>query len=448
MTRRLLVVDDDPAMCTMLRVHLERRGFEVTVLGTAREAFELLRARDFDVVVTDLNMRGMNGLELCERIVADRPGIPVVMITAFGNLDTAIATIRAGAYDFIPKPFEIDALVVALERAVQHRRLRDEVSRLRKAVESTRQFHDLIGDSAPMRELYGFLERIQDSEASVVITGESGTGKELVARALHASTRPDGPFIAINCAAMPENLLESELFGHARGAFTDAKGSRDGLFVLATGGTLFLDEIGELPLALQPKLLRALQDRKVRPLGATTEVPFDARIIAATNRDIESAVAERRFREDLYYRLNVIHVELPPLRTRGNDVLLLAQRFLEQFATIAGKRITGISAPAAEKLLGYSWPGNVRELQNCIERAVALAQYTEVVVEDLPEKVRNYRHGHLVFATDNPSDFAPMHEVERRYILRVLEAVSGNKTQAAKILGIDRKTLREKLKDR
>jgi two-component system, NtrC family, response regulator AtoC len=251
--------------------------------------------------------------------------------------------------------------------------------------------------------------------------------------------------VAINCAAVPETLLESELFGHARGAFTDAKTARAGLFVQARGGTLFLDEIGDLPLGLQPKLLRALQERRVRPLGGEGEVAIDVRIIAATNRDLETAVAERSFREDLYYRINVIHVELPPLRARGNDVLLLAQHFLERCAAAAGKRIPGLSPSAADRLVSYSWPGNVRELQNCVERAVALAQYDTIVVEDLPEKVRSYHHSHVVVAGQDPSELVSMEELERRYIHRVLEAVGGNKTLAARILGFDRTTLYRKL---
>ena len=446
MSGRVLMVDDDATMCAMLRTHLTKRGFEVMTYGTAQEAFDALRTSDFDVVVTDLNMRGMSGLELCERIAADRPDIPVVVVTAFGNLDTAIGAIRAGAYDFVPKPFEIEALVVTLERAIQHRRLHEEVTRLRRVVAEARRFDDILGDSPAMRRVYDLLERIKDSDASVLITGASGTGKELVARALHRrSQRRAGPFMAINCAAMPETLLESELFGHARGAFTDAKGARTGLFVQAGGGTLFLDEIGELSLGLQPKLLRALQERKVRPLGAEAEVPFDARLVVATNCDLESAVTQQRFREDLCYRINVIHIDLPPLRARGNDVLLLAQDFLGRYATVAGKQIASISPAAAEKLLGYGWPGNVRELQNCMERAVALAQYGEIVVEDLPEKIRDYRRTHIVIASDDPSELVPMDMVEHRYIERVLESVGGNKTDAAKILGFDRTTLYRKL---
>jgi two-component system response regulator HydG len=276
----------------------------------------------------------------------------------------------------------------------------------------------------------------------VLVTGESGTGKELAARALHAhGRRRAGPFVAINCAALPEALLESELFGHAKGAFTDAREKRVGLFQQASGGTLFLDEIGEMPLTIQAKVLRALETRQVRPLGAQSEVAFDARIVAATNRDLESEVEEARFREDLLYRLNVIQIEMPSLRARGGDILLLAQAFLERFAAKSGKNVERLSSAVGEKLLAYAWPGNVRELQNCIERAVALARYEEITVEDLPPRIRDYRRSHVLLASDDPSELVSMDEVERRYALRVIEATGGNKNRAARILGWDRKTL-------
>jgi len=299
-----------------------------------------------------------------------------------------------------------------------------------------------------MQAVYDLLGRIADSPATVLITGESGTGKEVAARALHErGPRKGRPFVAINCSAVPEALLESELFGHARGAFTDARAARAGLLLQATGGTLLLDEIGDMPIALQPKLLRSLQERTLRPVGGDEEMPFDVRIIATTNRDLHALVEEGRFREDLYFRINVIHVELPPLRARGGDVLLLAQHFIDVHATRAGKHVTGLSPPAAEKLLAYSWPGNVRELQNCIERAIALTQHERIGVEDLPETVRAYKRSHVLIATDDPSELVPLAEVERRYVLRVLEAVGGNKTSAAHILGVTRKTLYRKLEE-
>jgi len=443
---RILIVDDDRRMCELLEAGLGKKGFTVNARTSAADALDFLGFADVETVVTDLNMKGMSGLELCERIVASFPDVPVVVITAFGSLETAVAAIRVGAYDFITKPFEIDELLFALDRAVQHKRLRDEVKRLRIVVGESRGKTGLLGTSEAMRKIEDLVERIADSEATVLITGESGTGKELVARALHArGKRAAGPFVAINCAAVPETLLESELFGHARGAFTDARAARTGLFVQANGGTLFLDEIGDLPLGLQPKLLRSLQERVVRPLGSHSEIPFDVRVVAASNRDLASAVEEGRFREDLFFRVNVIHVEMPPLRARGGDVLLLAQEFVRRVCEGSGKQVVGLSPQAAERLLAYPWPGNVRELQNCIERAVTLARYEEVMVDDLPEKIRSYRRSHVLVASDDPSELVPLEEVERRYILRVMEAVAGNKTLAARILGLDRKTLYRKL---
>jgi two-component system response regulator AtoC len=446
MAGHILVVDDEADMCEALAAGLTPKGFTTRWTTSPTEALALLHAEPFDVVLTDLNMRGMNGLELCERIVANRPDVPVMVITAFGSFDSAVAAIRAGAYDFLTKPVKIDVLALALERAVQHRSLRTEVTRLRQMVVDTQHFREVLGESAAMRRVHELLHRIVDSDSSVLVSGESGTGKEVVAKALHTRGRRRAqPFVAINCAAMPETLLESELFGHARGAFTDARSARVGLFVQAHGGTLFLDEIGELPLALQPKLLRALQERVVRPVGGTEEIPFDVRLIASTNRDLESAVEEGRFREDLFFRINVIHVVLPPLRARGTDVLLLAQHFLAHYAAAAGKHVTALSPAAAERLLAYAWPGNVRELKNCIERAVALTQYEQLTVDDLPEKIQAYRRSHVLVASDDPRELVALEEVERRYILRVMEAVAGNKTLAAQLLGIGRKTLYRKL---
>jgi two-component system response regulator HydG len=443
---RILVADDDRSMCELLQAGLARRGFEVSWRTDATAALAAISEGDFDVIVTDLNMPGVNGLELCERVTANRPDVPVVVITAFGSLDTAVAAIRAGAYDFITKPFEMDGLRLTLDRAVQHHRLRDEVKRLRQAVTESRGFGEILANSPLMRRVLDLVNRAAESDATALITGESGTGKELVARALHQhSRRHDGPFVAVSCAAMPEALLESELFGHVRGAFTDARTPRTGLLLQANGGTLLLDEIGDMPLGLQPKLLRAIEDRRLRPLGENTERPFDVRLVCATNRDLEADIEENRFRADLFYRINVIHVELPPLRERDGDVLPLAQHFVQHFSRAAAKPVTGVSTAAAERLLAYAWPGNVRELRNCIERAVALTRFEEIAVEDLPEKVQNYRQSRVVVDLDDTAHLASMEEVERRYILRVLEAAGGQRTKAAQILGLDRKTLYRKL---
>jgi two-component system response regulator AtoC len=443
---RVLVVDDDRDLCRLVAAGLAQKGFEVTWRTSAAEALEVVESTDLDAVVTDLDMAGTNGLELCERIVANRPDIPVTVLTAFGSLDTAIAAIRAGAYDFITKPPQLDVLVHAVARAVRHRALGDEVKRLRSAAEEPWGSGDLLAGSPSMQRVIEVLQRVVDADASVLIEGESGTGKELVARALHRrGRRSGGPFVAVNCAAVPEALLESELFGHVRGAFTDARAARPGLFVQASGGTLFLDEIGELPLSLQPKLLRALQERAVRPVGADLEVPFDARIIAATNRNLESAVEEGRFRQDLYFRIDVIRVDIPPLRERGNDVLLLAQHFIDRCARKVGKAVVGLSPAVAKRLLDYPWPGNVRELQNCIERAVTLARYERLAVDDLPEKVRRYRRWSLAAGREGRAELVSLEEMERVHVLRVLERAGNNRKLAAQILGVDRKTLYRKL---
>jgi two-component system response regulator HydG len=451
---RVLVVDDEREMCALLEAGLAKRGFEVASRTSGEAALALLDEADFEAIVVDLNMPGTSGLDVAAWVAANRPDTPVVVITAFGSLETAVAAIRAGAYDFVTKPFEVEAISLTLARAVGVRRLRAEVRRLRLAAAGNESGADeiglpgtaLVGRSAAMRRSYDTLLRAAATDASVLVTGESGTGKELVARALHdKGRRAGGPFVAINCGALPESLLESELFGHARGSFTDARASRAGLLLRASGGTLFLDEIGEAPPGLQAKLLRALEDRRVRPVGGDDERPFDARLVCATNRDLDGEIESGRFRSDLYYRINVIRIELPPLRARGDDVLLLAQRMVVQIAGAAGKNVTGIAAPAAEKLLAYAWPGNVRELRNCIERAVALTRFEEITVADLPEAIQDYRRSRLVLDLDDPGTLPPLEEVERRYILRVLEAVQGHRTRAAELLGLDRKTLYRKL---
>ncbi len=442
----ILLIEDDPALSELLVEGLAQHGHRVEAAGDGNDALAAFEARDFDVVLTDLNVHGVNGLEICRTVVARRPDVPVLVLTGHGTLETAVSAIRAGAYDFLTKPIEIDGLLVAVNRALQHRAYREEIKRLRTALAASEGFDDLVGESAPMKRLYELLQKVAQSDASTLISGESGTGKELAARAIHQrGPRKDRPFIAINCAAMPEALLESELFGHARGAFTDAKTAKVGLFVQANGGTLFLDEVGDMPISLQPKLLRVLQERKVRPVGGSSETPIDVRVISATHRDLEEEVEERRFREDLYFRLNVIHVDLPPLRSRGSDVLLLAQKFLEHHAKRAGRAVLGLTPAAAEKLTAYSWPGNVRELQNCMERAVALTTHDRIAPDDLPAKVLNHQPSHVVVASDDPSELQSLEEVERRYILRVLEAVAGNKAVAARVLKLDRKTLYRKL---
>jgi two-component system response regulator HydG len=447
MERRILIIDDDRSMCEVLETELRRRDFDVKSVTSPQDALSLFEREDYGLVITDVNMAGMSGVDLCRQLISRREDMPVIVITAYANMETAVAAIRAGAYDFVTKPFDLDELALTIERALKHRALREEVKRLRKAVgDGAQRFDDILGASPAMSKMCELVTRVADTETTVLITGESGTGKELVAKALHAkSGRREGPFVAINCAAMPETLLESELFGHTKGAFTDARSARPGLFIKASRGTLFLDEIGEMPAGMQAKLLRALQERTVRPVGGDQEQPFDARIIAATNRDLETEVEERRFREDLFYRINVVRIHVPPLRARGSDILLLAQHFLERYAAQSRRPVVGMTSASADKLLSYPWPGNVRELQNCIERAVALAQFDQIGVDDLPEKIKDYKTARISVESNDPSELLPMDEVERRYILKVLEAVGGNKTLAAQVLGFDRRTLYRKL---
>jgi DNA-binding NtrC family response regulator len=443
---RVLIVDDDRAMCELLAAQLDRRGFEVLTRQSARAALAVMGTHDVDILVVDQNMPGASGTSLCTEVTADWPDVPVVLITAFGSLETAVAAIRAGAYDFLTKPFEIEELVLVLERGLAHRALKQEVTRLRQAVTDSTRFGEILGESAPVRAMCRLIERAAPTDATVLISGESGTGKDLVARALHdRGGRREGPFVALNCAAVTESLLESELFGHKRGAFTDARDNRAGLLVQARGGSVFLDEIGDMPPGMQAKLLRAIESRTVRPVGSDSEVPIDVRFIAATNRDLESDAEEGRFRHDLFFRINVIQIAVPALRARGNDILLLAQHFLERAAARNGKGVVGFSPAAAERLLSYSWPGNVRELQNAVERAVALTAFDRVAPEDLPERIRTHRRAQLVVADEDPTSMLPMHEVERRYILHVLETAGGNKTVAARILGFDRRTMYRKL---
>jgi two-component system response regulator AtoC len=446
MSHKILFVDDDTAMREFVVDALKPKGFRVVSRASGLEGMATLASEDFDAIVTDMQMAGMDGLEFCRQAMASRPGVPVVVLTGFGSMETAVAAIRAGAYDFIAKPVQVDDLVFTLARAIQLRQLGQEVTRLRSAVEALKPPGDIIGESPPMKEIYTLLQRVQDSDATVLITGESGTGKELVARAVHDhGRRSKGPFVAINCAAIPESMLESELFGHTKGAFTDAKAARSGLFAQANGGTIFLDEIGEMPPGMQVKLLRSLQERTARPVGGQQEIPFDVRIVCATNRDLDAEIAAGRFREDLYYRINVIRVQMPSLKARGNDILLIAQHFIEHFARQSNKKIVGLARPAAEKLLAYAWAGNVRELQNCIERAVALTSFDQITIDDLPDKIRNYQATSFVLPAENPAELLSMAEVEKRYVLQVMEAVSGNKTLAAQILGFDRRTLYRKL---
>jgi DNA-binding NtrC family response regulator len=440
--RTVLVVDDDAAMRDMVASLLEDEGIHATVATGADDTLHRLADSDFDVVLSDIRMPGRTGIDLLGGLRELRPQTPVVLMTAFGTIDSAVEAMQAGAFDYVTKPFKRDALLVTLQRAFERRALEEENRELRRAVDRTASFGDLIGTSAAMREIFAMIRKVASGTSSILITGESGTGKEVVARTIHFSgARAAKPFVPINCTAIPEGLLESELFGHVRGAFTGAHVTKRGLFEQANGGTLFLDEIGDLGLVLQGKLLRVLQDREIRPVGGNHAVKVDVRIVAATHRDLRAEIDAQRFRRDLFYRLNVIPIEIPPLRDRTDDIPVLAAGFVRKHAAPGVQRRL---APAAiERLKRCTWEGNARELENVIERALALSDGAEIGPDDLPlpgapEREPSDAKSLLDDAAERRLTLA---QLESRYIDRVLEMTNGNKVQAARILGINRRTL-------
>ena len=443
----VLVVEDDDAMRELLLEELIDAGFHTAGARDGQHGIERAREERFDLVITDLRMPNVDGFDLIRDIKAT-PGSPhIVMVTAFGSIETAIKAVKLGAYDYITKPFEIEQLILVADKALSERKLRAEVARLKAEVSQTYKFDNIIAKSDSMREVLSLVTRIASSNASVLITGESGTGKELIARSIHYnSTRAAQPFVAVNLAAVPESLIESELFGHKKGAFTDAHGDRVGLFEEADGGTIFLDEIGELAASLQAKLLRVLQEHEIRPLGSTKTAKVDVRVVAATNRDLEEMLSSGEFREDLYYRLNVIQIELPPLRRRPDDIIPLVDHFLTQAGDKEGDPGRyKLDAEAQRTLLAYPWPGNVRELQNIVERGLALCQDGMIGMEDLPNHVKERRASDFLAAA--VARKMSLAELKREYIERVLEDENGNKTRAAQRLGLDRKTLYRKLEE-
>jgi DNA-binding NtrC family response regulator len=441
----ILVVDDDAEMRELVCDILRDRGHTCVCVASGREALQHLGQEEYAVVLTDLRMKGMLGTELLAEVKRDHPEIGVILMTAFGSVETAVDAMKQGASDYLTKPVKSDELVRVVERVRRETLLRREVVRLRKEVHKEYSFHQILGKSKPMQAIFDLIRRVSESASNVLITGESGTGKELVAKAIHYnSDRRDAPFVPVNCAAIPEQLLESELFGHMRGAFTDAKMDRRGLFEEAQKGTLFLDEISELPLMLQAKILRAIQEKEIRRVGATKAIPVDVRIIAATNLNLTEEAKNKRFREDLYYRLNVIELKLPPLRERREDIPLLTEAFLKKFGEIREKPVKAVSEPALAMLVDYAWPGNVRELENVIERAITLSRGEGIVAEDLPSAIQGSRGDRRVL-DEAAERMLSLHDVEKEYISKILEKTGGNKYQAAQVLGIDRKTLYRKL---
>ncbi|MFN3200353.1 MAG: sigma-54-dependent transcriptional regulator [Bradymonadia bacterium] len=447
--RRILVADDEENIRHMLDLHLSREGF--TVLGAAdgEAALKALDEGAFDVILCDLIMPSMDGMTLLSTLGRRGVSTPVILMSAHADTDTALKAIQAGAFDYVAKPFRTEEVIFRVRKAIEQQQLTREVSRLREALAGQHGFEGIIARAAPMQKVFRTLHKVADYKTTVLLLGESGTGKELVARALHShSPRREAPFIAINCGAIPESLLESELFGHIKGAFTDATHSRRGLFEEAHGGTLFLDEIGEMPLNLQPKLLRALQEQEIRPLGATEHRPVDVRVIAATVRDLEREVSEGRFREDLFYRLNVLPVRLPPLRDRRTDIPLLVEHFLTVFNARFGTEINGLAPEAMRLLTEHSWPGNIRELENTVERAVVLTEGPLISPDDLPEVIREGRSRiKMSLASGELSIKKTARIIEEELIRKALERTGGNRTRAAELLEISHRALLYKIKD-
>jgi two-component system, NtrC family, response regulator AtoC len=447
--RRVLVVDDEENIRLVLRTLLKKHGYEVEVAEEGEGALTALDSFDPDVILTDVRMPKMGGMDLLAALRAKQHPATVIVMSAYGNVDLAIEAMKAGAYDYVSKPFKPDEIVLALRKAEERETLRRENRALKEQIQKESQFESILAKSRTMLDIFRTIAKIADFKTTVLITGESGTGKELVARAIHArSARKGAAFVAVNCGAIPENLLESELFGHKRGAFTDANSDRRGLFEEASGGALFLDEIGELPLSLQVKLLRVLQEDTIRRLGDTKDIKVDVRIITATHRDLAADVKAGRFREDLYYRINVLPIAIPPLRSRREDVSLLIDHFVVRNNARLGTSIRGVSVEARKSLLEYAWPGNVRELENTIERAMVLAETDVLQAADLPERLRDALDPVQVhLASGELSIKRTTAAIEQILIRRALQKTKGNRTRAAQLLEISHRALLYKIKD-
>ncbi|MCM2357029.1 MAG: sigma-54 dependent transcriptional regulator [Geobacteraceae bacterium] len=435
---KILIIDDDTSLRRVLEYNLQEEGYQVLAAASGEEGLLLFDGELPDLVITDLKMPGISGFQVLTTVKERSPQTPVMVITAFGAVETAVEAMKLGAYDYITKPFNRDELRLTVRKALEMRGLAEENRRLKEELSERAEFHNIIGISRGMEQVFAVVRKVADTEATVLITGESGTGKELVARALHSlSSRSAFPFVAINCAAIPRELLESELFGHLKGAFTGAVRDKIGKFQAAEGGTLFLDEVGELPVELQPKLLRALQEREVAPVGATSPRKLDVRVVAATNSDLEEAIAAGTFREDLYYRLAVIPVHLPPLRERPEDIPLL----LRHFAAKHGGPSVNFAPDTVAALQRYAWPGNVRELENSVERLLIMRSSDEIGVAELPDKIRSVGRdkGGRIF--NLPPDGYPLEQLEQEVVVEALERCDWNQTAAARFLRIPRHTL-------
>ncbi len=440
----VLVVEDDDSMRDLLRKILTDEGYRVNTAGDGTTALTMVKQAPVDVVLSDVKMPGLDGLELLKAVKKVTPGTYVAIMTAFGTIDSAVEAMKYGAYDYISKPFKIDEIRILMKKIVEQKALREEVAHLRKEVNRRYEYSNIIGKSRRMQEVFDLLAKVAEGKSTILVYGRSGTGKELVAKAIHYnSPRKNRPFVAVNCSAIPETLLESELFGHMKGAFTGAISTRHGLFEEAHGGTLFLDEIGEISPAIQVKLLRVLQERSIKPVGGTGSKKIDIRLIGATNQNLQEAVREGRFREDLYYRLNVIPIQLPSLKERTDDIPLLARHFVARYSKENNRAGISLSRQTLQILMNYHWPGNVRELENVMERSVILCQGSEITPEDLPPQLIEES---LETASDKDLAHLSLKEVEKAHIKRVLESVGGHKMKAAEILQIDRRTIYRKLK--
>jgi len=444
MDERILIVDDEASVGQFLSIMLEREGYKVEAVLSGKDALEKIAENPPQVVLADLRMPEMDGIELLTRIKEEDPRIAVVIMTAYGSLESAVEAMRKGAFDYVMKPFQIEEIKLVIKRAIEERKLREENLELKRRVKQY-ELKEIVGKNEKFQKVLELAKKVAPTDSTVLIRGESGTGKELIAKAIHnMSPRANNPFIAINMAALPEELLESELFGYTKGAFTGATKNKEGLFKAAEGGTILLDEISEASPRIQVKILRALQEKEITPVGSTKTIKVDVRIIASTNADLEKMVAEGKFREDLYYRLNVVYIHLPPLRERKDDIPLLTNHFLKKYTSLYNLPPKKISDETMKILLEYSWPGNVRELENAIERAVILSEGEVIKPVDLPEKIRDR------FSVGGVSDQVSLsgltlEELEKRYILQVLDETGWNKNRAAQILGIDPSTLYRKL---
>ena len=440
----ILVVEDDQDMREFITDILSERGYSVTTAVNGKEALARLDEKIFPIVVSDLKMPVMGGVTLLEQIVERDVIKPfVIIITAFGDIDEAVELINHGAYDYIIKPFKIEQLLIAVKKAARELGMRRKIKELEQVTQSRQNLHNLIGKSKAMCKLFFFIERIANSSGNVLLEGETGTGKEVIAQTIHnASTRRGKPFMPINCAAIPEGLLESELFGHVKGAFTDAKSDKNGLFLEAATGTILLDEIGEMPLPIQAKILRALKERQIRPVGSSRSISFDARVIAETNKILKNEMDAGRFREYLYYRLNIFKIDVPPLRERREDIPLLINEFLDRYEPAGAK--TEVSVEVMRFFLDYTWPGNIRQLENVVERCVFLATDGQIALHDLPEEMFETAQDRNQFTIDR---IKPLADIEEKYIRYVLDKCDGNKKKAASFLGINRKTIQRKLEE-